>query len=78
LARTVIFDFRFADWWAFFGVLLNPIENLLFTVLTKGGLLPSLSWRLQAMRECRVPSADFTELRGQSNALTSALIEIGI
>jgi hypothetical protein len=51
-------DFLFVDWCAFFGVLLNPIENLLFRMLIKSWMLPSLSRRLQAMRECRVPSVE--------------------
>jgi hypothetical protein len=34
--------------------LLNPVENLLFTIGFKSGMLPSLSWRIQSMRECRL------------------------
>jgi hypothetical protein len=33
---------------------LNLVENLLFTIGVKSGMLPSLSWRLQFMRECRL------------------------
>jgi hypothetical protein len=49
LARTVIFDLRFADWCALFGALLNPVEDLLFTMVVMTGMLPSLSWQLQSM-----------------------------
>jgi hypothetical protein len=52
LTRTVIFDLRFADWCALFGALLNPVEDLLFTMVVKSGMLPSLSWSIQSMREC--------------------------
>jgi hypothetical protein len=34
--------------------LLNPVENLSFTIGVKGAMLPSLSWQLQSMRECRL------------------------
>jgi hypothetical protein len=34
--------------------LLNPAENLLFTIGVKSEMSPSLSWRLQSMRECRL------------------------
>jgi hypothetical protein len=34
--------------------LLNPVENLLFTIGVESGMLPSLSWRFQSMYECRL------------------------
>jgi hypothetical protein len=34
--------------------LLNLVENFLFTMVVKPGMLPSLFWRLQSMRECRL------------------------
>jgi hypothetical protein len=37
-----------------FGFLWNPVEDLLFTIGVKSGMLPSLSWGLQSMRECRL------------------------
>jgi hypothetical protein len=43
-----------------FGFLLNPVENLLFTIRAKSGMLPSLSWRLQFMRECRLHRTSWT------------------
>jgi hypothetical protein len=55
----VIFDLRFTDWCALFGVLLNPVENLLFTMVVKSGLLSSLSWQLESMRECRLHRASW-------------------
>jgi hypothetical protein len=54
LARIVIFDLRFVDWCALFGVLLNPVENWLFAMMVTSGMPPSLSWQLQSMRECRL------------------------
>jgi hypothetical protein len=54
LSSAVILYFCFPDWCALFGFLLNPVENLLFTIGVKSGLLPLLSWRLQSMRECQL------------------------
>jgi hypothetical protein len=54
LTRAVILYFCFPDWCALFGFLANPVENLLFMIGVKSGLLPSLSWLLQSMRECRL------------------------
>jgi hypothetical protein len=51
LSSAVILYFCFPDWCALFGFLLNPVENLLFTTRVESGMLPSLSWRLQSMRE---------------------------
>jgi hypothetical protein len=60
LSNAVILYFCFPDWCALLGVLLNPVENLLFTIGFKSGMLSSLSWRLQSMRECRLPRTSWT------------------
>jgi hypothetical protein len=52
--------FCFPDWSALFGFSLNPVENLLFAIGFKGGMLPSLSRRLQSMRECRLHRTSWT------------------
>jgi hypothetical protein len=54
LSNAVVLYFCFPDWCALFGFLLNLVENLLFTMVVKSGMLPSLSWRIQSMRECRL------------------------
>jgi hypothetical protein len=54
LALTVIFDLHFADWCSLFGVLLNPVEKVMFTMMVNTGMLPSLSQQLQSMLECRL------------------------
>jgi hypothetical protein len=54
LSNAVILYFCFPDWCALFGFLLNPVENLLFTIGIKSGMLPSLSWRLQSLGKCRL------------------------
>jgi hypothetical protein len=43
LSSAVILYFGFPDWRALFGFLLNPGENLLFTIGLKSEMLPSLS-----------------------------------
>jgi hypothetical protein len=50
-SNTVILSFCFPEGCALFGFLLNPVENLLLTIGVNSGMLPSLSWRLQSMRE---------------------------
>jgi hypothetical protein len=54
LSSAVILSFCFPDWCALFDFLLNSVENLLSTIGVKSGMLSSLSWRLQSMRECRL------------------------
>jgi hypothetical protein len=54
LSSAVILYFCFPDWCALFGFLLNPVDNLLCAIGVKSGMLPSLSWRLQSMRESRL------------------------
>jgi hypothetical protein len=60
LASRVISDLHFADWYALFVVLLNPVENLLFTMVVMRAMLPSLSWQLQSIRECRLHRTSWT------------------
>jgi hypothetical protein len=54
LSSAVILYFCFPDWCTLLDFLLNPVENLLFTIGVKSEMLPSLSWQLQSMRECRL------------------------
>jgi hypothetical protein len=59
-SSALILAFCFPDWCALFGFLLNAVENLLFTIGVKSGMLPSLSRRLQSMRECRLHRTSWT------------------
>jgi hypothetical protein len=54
LRRTVIHDFFSSDWCVFFCVLLNPVQDLLFSILVEGDVLSSLSRIVQPMREGRL------------------------
>jgi hypothetical protein len=42
LRRTIIHDFSSRDWCILFCVLLNPVEDLLFTILVHGDMFFSL------------------------------------
>jgi hypothetical protein len=53
LARTVMLDFLFRNWCATFGVLLNPVRNLLLRISIKNILLSSISGRVQDILECQ-------------------------
>jgi hypothetical protein len=60
LSNAVIRYFCFPDWCALVGFLLNPVENFLFTIGVKSGMLPSRSWRIQSMRERRLHRTSWT------------------
>jgi hypothetical protein len=52
---------------------MNPVEDLLLTIVVEGDIFSSLSGIVTP-----VPRDLWTEDRGQSNALASALMETGI
>jgi hypothetical protein len=51
LSPTMIHDFRFRDWCVLFGILSNPVEDLLFTIVVDGGMLSSLPELARPMRQ---------------------------
>jgi hypothetical protein len=54
LARTVIFDLRFADWYAFFGFLWNPVaKDRVGMKMESGSILKKLNetWMAVKSRE---------------------------
>jgi hypothetical protein len=53
LARAVILDFFSRNCHAPFGVVFDPVKNLLFTILFKSGMLPSMFRWIYPMLECR-------------------------
>jgi hypothetical protein len=75
LTRAVILDFFSRNWCAPFGVLFDSVKDLLFTILFKISMLPSLSQWIQPMLECRFHT---TSWAFHSNALANELIDIGI
>jgi hypothetical protein len=53
LARAVMFDFLSRNWSATFGILSNPVRNLLLRTSIKNSMLSSISGRMQVMLECQ-------------------------
>jgi hypothetical protein len=60
LRCIIIHDFSFRHWCVFFWVLLNPVEDLLFTILVEGDMLSSLPRFVQPMREGRLDTRSWT------------------
>jgi hypothetical protein len=60
LRRTIIHDFSSRDWCVLFCVLLNSIEDLLFTILIEGDILSWLPRFVQPMREGRFDTGSWT------------------
>jgi hypothetical protein len=60
LRRTIMHDFSSCDWCVLFCVLLNPVEDLLFTILVEGDMLSSLSRFVQPMGEGRLDTGWWT------------------
>jgi hypothetical protein len=51
LRRTIIHDFSSRDWCPFFGVLLNPVENLLLMIVAEGDMLSAFPGLVQPLCE---------------------------
>jgi hypothetical protein len=58
--RTVTLDFLSRTWCDAFGILSNPVRNLLLRILIKKRMLSSISRRIQPMFECQSQRTSWT------------------
>jgi hypothetical protein len=60
LSCRIIHDFCFRDWYVFFCVLWNPVEDLMRAIFIEGDMLSSLSWIVQPVRRGRLDMGSWT------------------
>jgi hypothetical protein len=56
----MILDLSFCDCYVFFGVLLESIEDLPFAIVIDGGMISSVSVRVQLVREDQLDMRSWT------------------
>jgi hypothetical protein len=60
IAGAEILDLLLRNWDAAFGVLSNPVKNLLFRIEIQSTVLSSISWRMQAILDCEFQGTSWT------------------
>jgi hypothetical protein len=60
LTHTIMIDFLFPNWCVTFGVLSNPVTDLLLRISIKNSMLSSISCRMQTMIEYQSQSTSWT------------------